>query len=288
MGPQAEVEPVALAVDRNHRIVGQGGDVLGLVLFADLVEVADRRFPVPDLAGDRLVALDDLAHAIFDDLQVVGREGFVAGEVVVEAVFDGRAEGHLRAGVKLLHRLGQYVGAVVAQQLQRVGMAAGDDFDVGVGVDGGGEILQVTVHLDRQGRLGKAGPDIGGDLQPGNRAVESAPTAVRQGYGHHVNCIPPLILGSVGEIGSPTPGNLEGILCLSSDCAGVARQSGLCAARNSDTLPPRHRQKDGTSMQQRRYGKFSGAQAVLASLLPFAGRLRRAGPRTRLRHPNAL
>jgi hypothetical protein len=46
--------------------------------------------------------------------QVVGRERLVAGEVVVEAVLDRRADGDLGAGEQLLHRLGQHVGGVVA------------------------------------------------------------------------------------------------------------------------------------------------------------------------------
>ncbi len=62
--------------------------------------------------------------------QVVGRERLVAGEVVIEAVLDHRADGHLRAGPQRLHGLGQHVRGVVADQLQRARVVAGDEFDL--------------------------------------------------------------------------------------------------------------------------------------------------------------
>ena len=52
-------------------------------------------------------------------------------EVVVEAVLDRRADRHLGPRVELLHRLGHHVGGVVADQLQRLGVAVGEDRDLG-------------------------------------------------------------------------------------------------------------------------------------------------------------
>ena len=49
-------------------------------------------------------------------------KGCVAREIVIEAVLGRRAEGDLGAGIKLLHRLGHDMGAVVADHLQRIGM----------------------------------------------------------------------------------------------------------------------------------------------------------------------
>ena len=42
------------------------------------------------------------------------------GEVVIEAVLGRRAEGDLGAGKQPLHRLGQHMGEVVPDQLERV------------------------------------------------------------------------------------------------------------------------------------------------------------------------
>jgi hypothetical protein len=128
--PAAEVEPLALAIER-HVLVGRDAlDDLGLVLLADGLEVGDGLVAVPDLADDLLVAVDDLGHALFDRREVVRAERLVAGEVVVEAVLDVRADGHLRAGEQLLHRFGQHVGRVVADGVQRVGVVAVDELDL--------------------------------------------------------------------------------------------------------------------------------------------------------------
>src|SRR3546814_1217146 len=59
----AEVEPVALAVDRDLLALRQRLDMLGLVLLPDRGEVADRLFAVPHLAADRLVAVADLVRS---------------------------------------------------------------------------------------------------------------------------------------------------------------------------------------------------------------------------------
>ena len=73
----------------------------------------------PDLLGEGLVARDDLAHPLLDGGEILGREGRLAEEVVVEAVLDHRADRHLRAGIEGLHGLGQHMGGVVADQRQR-------------------------------------------------------------------------------------------------------------------------------------------------------------------------
>ena len=52
-------------------------------------------------------------------------------EVVVEAVLDRRADRDLGPRVELQHRLGHHVGGVVADQLERLGVAVGEDLDLG-------------------------------------------------------------------------------------------------------------------------------------------------------------
>ncbi len=64
--------------------------------------------------------------------KILGRERLVPGEVVVEAVLDHRADGHLRAGKQRLHRLGQHVRGVVPDELERARIVAGDELDPGV------------------------------------------------------------------------------------------------------------------------------------------------------------
>ena len=114
MRSAAQVVPVAMPVERDVFVRRNGRDQLGLVLLAHLLEVGDRLVARPHFAARRQRGFDDLVHPRFDLGQIVGREGRVAGEVVIEAVFDGRADGHLGAGVEVLHRHGQQVGGVVA------------------------------------------------------------------------------------------------------------------------------------------------------------------------------
>ena len=90
--------------------------------------------------------------------------GVVAREVVIEAVLDRRADGHLRAGKKLLHRHGEHMRRVVADQLQRLGVLLGDDADLGVVLDGPEQVPLLAVDFEDQGRLGEARPDGGRDL----------------------------------------------------------------------------------------------------------------------------
>src|SRR5690606_14482335 len=92
----AQVDEVALPVQADRLIARDAGDDLGLVVLADAAKELDRAIAIPDLAHDRLVALDDLAHALLDALEILRRERLVAGEIVVEAVLDRRADRDLR------------------------------------------------------------------------------------------------------------------------------------------------------------------------------------------------
>ncbi len=187
MRAAAEVQPVALAIDADRLACGDLGDDLGLVVLADAFEVGNRRVALPDLADDGLVALDDLAHPRLDPLQVLRREGLGPGEVVVEAVVDGGADGHLGVRVKLLNRFGHDMGGVMAEQLHRRGILRRQDRHPRVVIDGRGEVAKLPVHPNGQRRLGQAGADVGGDLGAGRRMVVASGTAVRKGDPHGVN-----------------------------------------------------------------------------------------------------
>ncbi len=146
---------------------------------------------VPHLAADLLVAVDDLAHALLDRRQVVQRERLVAGEVVVEAVLDVGADGHLRAGEQLLHRLGQHVGGVVADGVEGLGRLARDDLDRPAVRQRAVEVEQLAVELDQQGFLLQRGGDRGGD-GPARRAVlETSAGAVGEFKVDHVSHLNP-------------------------------------------------------------------------------------------------
>ena len=63
------------------------------------------------------------------------------------------------------------------------GEARGDDGDLGVAVDAGGEVARLAVDHDGERGLGQARADRGRELGAGDRAGEMALLAVGQGDG---------------------------------------------------------------------------------------------------------
>ena len=158
MGPEAEVDPVAVAVE-GERLGPLGGDVLDdldLVLLALPLEERERLLHRDLLADEGVVGGDGLVGGLLDLLEVLGREGRLAGEVVVEAVLDGRADGDLGARVELLHHAGHDVGGVVARHLERLGVPGGDHLEPDVAVERAGEVHRLAVELGDVGGLGQA------------------------------------------------------------------------------------------------------------------------------------
>ena len=74
-----------------------------------------------DAALESLALPDDAVHLLLDGLQVVGGEGLLDVEVVVEAVGDRRTDAELRLGVDALHGLRHDVRGRVAQDVEAVG-----------------------------------------------------------------------------------------------------------------------------------------------------------------------
>ena len=148
MRAAAEVDEIALAVERDRLAGRDRRDDLGLVNLPLLAEELDRAVAIPNLALDRLVPRNDLVHPLLDLLEVLRREGLTPSEVVVEAVFDRGADRHLRLGVELLDGFGHHVRSVVAQQLEAVGRRARDDLDARVAVDRPREVAELAVDAD--------------------------------------------------------------------------------------------------------------------------------------------
>ena len=109
-----------------------GRNDLGLVVLADRFEERDRVVALPHFALDGNVALDDLGHALLDRGKIIGREGSLVREVVVEAVVDHRADRDLRVGEQLFHRIGQQMRGRVANQIEAIGVFGRDDRKLGV------------------------------------------------------------------------------------------------------------------------------------------------------------
>jgi hypothetical protein len=77
------------------------------------------------------------------------------------------------------------VRRIVAEQLQRIGVARRHDADPGVAVDHMGEVDHLAVDAEREGRLGESGTDRCGDFGAADGLVEGPDRAVRQGNVDH-------------------------------------------------------------------------------------------------------
>ena len=189
MRAAAEVEPVALLVDVERLVLRDGVDELDLEGLALVAEHALRLLARPDLLGERPIARNDFAHLLLDRGEVLGRERLVPEEVVVEAVLDHRADRDLGAGPERLHRLGKHMRGVVADELERARVLAGDELDRGVALDRVGEVADLAVERHRDRALGERGRDALRDVEAGD-VVGIVPTrAVGKGQRDH-ECTP--------------------------------------------------------------------------------------------------
>jgi hypothetical protein len=128
----AQVEPVALVIDLQILLVRDRVDQLDLVGLALVAKHLPGLVAAPHFLGERLVALNDLAHLLLDHRQVFGGERLVALEVVEETVLDHGADGDLRARPQLLHGFRHHVRCIMPDQLQRFGIVAGNQPEVGI------------------------------------------------------------------------------------------------------------------------------------------------------------
>ncbi len=135
-------------------------------------------------------------HALLERREILGREGMIAGKVIIKTSLGRGTEGHLDVREQFLGGFRHHVRGVVAQQLQRFRRGARDDRNLGVAVDNRREVFLGAVDFERQGRLGKAGTDCLGELRSRDRARKLAHGAVRQsdgdwrgGIGRHDDCV---------------------------------------------------------------------------------------------------
>ena len=160
----AEVDEVALAVERNRFAFGNRADDLGLVVFAESLEEVDRFVSRHFLANDGDVLLHELVHALLDLLKIFGREGTRVGEVVVEAVFNRRPDRHLRFREEFLDGLSHQVRGRMTNDLKAFRIAARDDRHGGIRGDLVREVHELAVNLAGKRSLGETRTDRGGDF----------------------------------------------------------------------------------------------------------------------------
>ena len=131
--------------------------------------------------------LGQLEHLFLDGGEVVGTDStaFAEVDIVVEAVFDGGADGQLHAGVEGFKGLGHEVGRGVPVGLLAASIVPGEDFEGGVGGEGTVQVADFAVDLHGQGVAGEAFADAGGEVVAGGAGLDLADGAIGEGDIEH-------------------------------------------------------------------------------------------------------
>jgi hypothetical protein len=203
----AEISEGAVSVERDgldalvaNKILDQL-DLVGLLLGAEALQgLLDG--DVGALEG--LIGGDVRCHRLLDPLEIVlgGPKALWELEVVVEALRDRRPDRYLRPRPELRDRRGEDVGAVVANELQRLGAFRGQDLDPAPVGKRRGEISHLAVHLDRKRGPCQAGSDRGGRVGAGGTLLELQRRSVGQLHGERAHRLAMLL---APETPIPTP-----------------------------------------------------------------------------------
>ncbi len=148
----AEIHELAVAIrgDRLARL----GELLNEVDLHEVAFGAEARQPLiawDELAFELFITLDYLLHALLDLFQVLGRERRRPVEIVEESVLGGRAVTQLGLREQLQDGGSQHVRRGMPVNLQRVGVAFGEQAQLSVLFQRLGEVHKLPAVLGRSG-----------------------------------------------------------------------------------------------------------------------------------------
>ena len=115
MRSPAEINPIALTIDRNVITRRDCFDQLGFIGFAFSFKKFDGLIAIPNFTEKFEILVNDLRHFIFNGFKVIGRKRFITGKIIIIAVFDRGTDGNLGAWKKFLNGLRHHMGSIVAQ-----------------------------------------------------------------------------------------------------------------------------------------------------------------------------
>ena len=105
MRAAAQIGEAALAVKRQHLALRNAFDDFGLISLADAFKISHGFIARQFIALDRDILLHQFGHFGFDGGQIFRRKRALVGKVVIKALFDGGADGHLRFREQFFHRI---------------------------------------------------------------------------------------------------------------------------------------------------------------------------------------
>ncbi len=114
MRAATEVDEFALPIQGQCLGCRYAFDNLGFVMLTDTAKVCGGLVTIPDFANNRFVTFDDRVHFCLDRFEITLGKRFSPRKIVIETVFDGRADRYLRFGPDFFHCLGQDVRRIVS------------------------------------------------------------------------------------------------------------------------------------------------------------------------------
>ena len=124
-----EVVEVALAIDGDDGIFRKVFDEFYFIILAGIFEHLQRIGTGEDFFGNGKVFFYDLRHFSFNGTEVVLCEAVFCVEIIVETVFNGRANGELNARIEVLNRLGHDMRGCMAKGVLPFLIGKGEEFD---------------------------------------------------------------------------------------------------------------------------------------------------------------
>ena len=178
------------------------------------------------------VFLDDLLHLRLNGRQVLGGEGLLHVEVVVEPVFNGRANGKLGAGVQPHHCLGHDVGGGVPVGVLALRRIEGEDFQGAVLFQGRAQVANLPVHFGGAGGFVQPHANGLGHIRRGDTCFKFLALAFQIDRNHR-------LLLSAGTNKKPAPAKLWGRRSASFQILPKTRGSTRIQSANPAACSPR-------------------------------------------------
>ena len=161
MRPAAQIDEIALLVEGDRLTSRNCLDKLDLEWLVVLFIEVDRLVTGPDIADDRLVAINNLMHARLDGGKVLVAERGLAMEIVIEPVFDRRADGDLCLWIQLENRLSHHMRGIMPDGGENGVILCCQECQRGISLNLAGHIPFLAIDNSQHRRLGEARADIG-------------------------------------------------------------------------------------------------------------------------------
>ncbi|OAG75344.1 hypothetical protein Amal_03479 [Acetobacter malorum] len=116
MWSTTQVHEITLSIERQNSISRECVDDLGFVVLALFATPGKCTLPVPHLADDWFIAINDFMHAGFDPGQIVRRDRLFRPDIVVKAAFSSGSGRKQSARKQFADRLSQNMRRVMADE----------------------------------------------------------------------------------------------------------------------------------------------------------------------------